>query len=77
MLFCRDALLMEVGLAAVEEGQWIRFTIELGKIELLEMGRAITMLVVVTRSPGTREEGRCWALLLESDNLPLQVTDGC
>ena len=58
MLFRGDALLMEVGLAAVEEGQRIRFAIELRKIELLETGRAITMLVAVARSPGTREGGR-------------------
>ena len=59
-----NALLMKIGLTAIEERQRIRFAIELGEVKLLEAGRAIALLFAVARSHGTREGGCHWPLLL-------------
>ena len=72
LLLGGDALLNEVGLAPVDEGQRVGFAVELGEIQLLEPGRPVTRVLAEAKTSGSRLGGRWrWLSLLQRENLLL------
>jgi hypothetical protein len=70
----RDALLVKVGLAPIDEHQGIGFPIKLGEIHLLEMWRTVAMVLAAMRPFGTRRG--LGGALLERIELGLQGLNG-
>jgi hypothetical protein len=70
----RDALLVEVGLASVDEREGIGLAIEFGKIQLLETWRPVMVMLTSVR-PAVSCQGRIGGALLEFIEPGLQGLD--
>jgi hypothetical protein len=72
----RDALLVKVGLAPIDENQGIGFPVKLGKIHLLETRWAV-VVVLATMHPSSARWGGVGGAVSELVELGLQGPDGC